>query len=40
MNANRYETVQIDGNGLATGTYVVVLRGETVHASTRIVLVR
>ncbi|GAB5534031.1 MAG: hypothetical protein Rubg2KO_02800 [Rubricoccaceae bacterium] len=40
MTANRYETVQIDGNGLATGTYVVVLRGETAHASTRVVLVR
>ena len=40
MSANRYETIQINGSGLATGTYVVVLRGETTQASTRIVLVR
>jgi hypothetical protein len=40
MRANRYETVQIDGSGLASGTYVIVLQGESAHASTRVVLVR
>ena len=40
VSANRYESVQINGSGLPTGTYVVVLQGETARASTRIVLVR
>ena len=40
LAAGRYETVTVDGAGLAPGTYVVVLDGESARASSRIVLVR
>ena len=40
LAAGRYETVSIDGAGLPPGTYIVVLDGESVRASSRVVLVR
>ena len=40
VEANRYETLQIDGASLPTGTYVVRVEGETASGSTRIVLAR
>ena len=40
LAAGRYETAQIDGAGLAPGTYIVVLDGASVRASSRVVLVR
>ena len=40
LAAGRYETVQVEGAGLAPGTYIVVLDGESVRASSRIVLAR
>ncbi len=38
--ANRPESVRVDGSGLPSGTYTVRLDGETVRGSIRIVLVR
>lgn len=38
--ADRYETVQVDGSGLPSGTYVVRVTGERVQGTTRITLQR
>jgi hypothetical protein len=38
--ANRYETVRVDGDALTSGTYTVRLEGESVNGSTRVVLVK
>lgn len=40
VQADRYQTVQIDGTGLPSGTYVVRVTGERVQGTTRIVLQR
>src|SRR5690606_13249866 len=38
--AGRYETVRVDGSSLPSGTYTVVLQGESVRGTTRIVLIK
>ena len=38
--AGRYESVRVDGTALPSGTYTVVLEGETVRGSTRVVLIK
>ena len=38
--ANRFETVRVDGSGLPSGAYTVRMEGETVQGSTRIVLIK
>jgi hypothetical protein len=38
--ANHYETVQVDGTALPSGTYTVVLEGESVRGTTRVVLIK
>ncbi|NNF58555.1 MAG: T9SS type A sorting domain-containing protein [Rhodothermaceae bacterium] len=38
--ADRYETVQVNGSDLPSGTYTVRLNGESISGSTRIVLVK
>ena len=38
--AGRRESVRVDGSGLPSGTYTVVLEGETVRGTTRVVLIR
>jgi hypothetical protein len=38
--AGRYESVRVDGSSLPAGAYTVVLEGETVRGSTRVVLLK
>jgi hypothetical protein len=38
--AGRYESVRVDGSSLPAGAYTVVLEGERVRGSTRVVLLK
>jgi len=38
--AGRHESVRVDGSGLPSGTYTVVLEGEAVRGTTRVVLIK
>lgn len=40
LEADRYETVRVDGSNLPSGAYTVRLEGATVQGSTRIVLIK
>ncbi len=40
LEANRFETVRVDGSELPSGTYTVRMEGETVQGTTRVVLIK
>ncbi len=40
VEANRFETVRVDGSELPSGTYTVRMEGEAVQGTTRIVLIK